>query len=109
MLILAMDANFWLKSKLRGLISDPILGPGWAYFVDHLPYSKFVAEAADDEDVSSPQPHSIHLLTMVSDRELRRISGTAQYANKVVKRIASYWHGWSQLCAPSVVPASGNG
>ncbi|KZP14909.1 hypothetical protein FIBSPDRAFT_751237, partial [Athelia psychrophila] len=53
MLTLAMDANFRLKSKLRGLVTDPSLSPGWAYFVDHVPYSKFVAEAADDEDVST--------------------------------------------------------
>lgn len=51
MLTLAMDANFRLKNKLRGLLSDPSLSPGWAYFVDHVLYSKFVAEAADDKDV----------------------------------------------------------
>lgn len=57
MLTLAMDANFRLKSKLRGIVNDPTLSPGWAYFVDHAPYSKFVAEAADDEDVSTFQPY----------------------------------------------------
>lgn len=52
MLILAMDANFRLRSKLRGAVSDPVLNPGWAYFVDYTPYSEFVAKYVDEEEVS---------------------------------------------------------
>ncbi|KZP08259.1 hypothetical protein FIBSPDRAFT_901406 [Athelia psychrophila] len=50
MLMLTMDTTFRLKSKLRGLISDPSLSLGWMYSMDHTPYSKFVTEAADDKD-----------------------------------------------------------
>lgn len=36
MLILAMDANFRLKSKIWSVFSqDPTLGPGWSYFVNN--------------------------------------------------------------------------
>lgn len=38
MLVLAIDANFRLKSKDRGVSNDPPLGPGWAYLVDPIPY-----------------------------------------------------------------------
>ncbi|KAH8111697.1 hypothetical protein DFH11DRAFT_1512691 [Phellopilus nigrolimitatus] len=37
-LVLAIDANFRLKSKDRGVNDDPPLGPGWAYIVDPVPY-----------------------------------------------------------------------
>lgn len=77
MLTLAMDANFRLKSKLRGLVSDPSLSPGWAYFVDNVPYSKFVAEAADEEDVSTLSLLAVIILTLAIDRELCRISSAA--------------------------------
>lgn len=54
MLTLAMDANFRLRSKIRGIHADPHLSPGWAYFVDPEPYGAFVADYADDDDVSWP-------------------------------------------------------
>ncbi|KAH8112018.1 hypothetical protein DFH11DRAFT_1512109, partial [Phellopilus nigrolimitatus] len=38
MLVLAIDANFRLKSKDRGVSNDPPLGPGWGYLVDPVPY-----------------------------------------------------------------------
>ncbi|KAF7965306.1 hypothetical protein HWV62_44514 [Athelia sp. TMB] len=53
MLTLAMDANFRLRSKIRGTQSDPHLSPGWAYFVAPAPYGAFVAGYADDDDISS--------------------------------------------------------
>lgn len=49
---LAMDANFRLRSKVRGTKSDPHLSPGWAYFVDPTPYAAFVQDYVDDDDVS---------------------------------------------------------
>lgn len=52
MLTIAMDANFRLRSKIRGIKVDPHLSPGWAYFVDPQPYGSFVADYADDNDVS---------------------------------------------------------
>lgn len=52
MLTLAMDANFRLRSKLRGVTSDPMLGAGLAYFVDHQPYAPFIAKYVDEAEVS---------------------------------------------------------
>lgn len=52
MLTLAMDANFRLRSKLRGINSDPILGAGLSYFIDHAPYAPFIAQYVDEADVS---------------------------------------------------------
>lgn len=48
-----MDANFRLRSRLRGALDrDPWLGPGWAYFVDYQPYADFVKNYIDQEEVS---------------------------------------------------------
>lgn len=58
MLTLGMDANFRLRSKIRGTQADPHLSPGWGYFVDPTPYGDFVVGYADDDNVSW---HSIHL------------------------------------------------
>ena len=53
MLIVEMDANFCMMSRLRRLIfKDPSLGPGWAYFVDNGPYTDFIKEYVDMEEVS---------------------------------------------------------
>ncbi|KAI5116865.1 hypothetical protein M0805_001747 [Coniferiporia weirii] len=38
MLTLAIDANFRLKSKDRGIDGDSALGPSWAYLMDPVPY-----------------------------------------------------------------------
>lgn len=52
MLMVAMDANFRLKSRLRAAISkEPALGLGWTYFVDHGPYSEFIKDYVDEEEV----------------------------------------------------------
>ena len=51
-LIVAMDANFRLRSRLRGTINkEPTLGLGWAYFVDNKPYSDFIKDYVDQEEV----------------------------------------------------------
>ena len=55
MLMVAMDANFRLRSKLRGLQSkDPTLTPGWAYFVNNGSYSEFIKAYVDQDEVSCP-------------------------------------------------------
>ncbi|KAF7974955.1 hypothetical protein HWV62_10677 [Athelia sp. TMB] len=53
MLTVGMDANYRLRSKVRGINVDPHLSPGWGYFVKPGPYGEFVADYADDEDISS--------------------------------------------------------
>jgi hypothetical protein len=52
MLIVAMDANFRLKSRLRGGVNkEPALGLGWAYFVNNGPYAEFIKDYVDQEEV----------------------------------------------------------
>ena len=51
MLMVAMDANFRLRSKLRGLQSkDPTLMPG-AYFVNNGSYADFIKDYVDQDEV----------------------------------------------------------
>ena len=52
MLTVGMDTNYRLRNKVRGIHIDPHLSPGWGYFVKPGPYGEFVADYADDEDVS---------------------------------------------------------
>ena len=47
-----MDANFRLRSKLRSVVNkNHTLGPGWSYFVDNGPYSDFIKDYVDEEEV----------------------------------------------------------
>lgn len=53
MLILAMDANFWLCNKLHARErGDPELGPGWAYFVAPEEYKDHIKHYVSEKDVS---------------------------------------------------------
>ena len=52
MLTVAMDANFRLKSRLRNTTNTELtLGMGWSYFVDNGPYSEFIKNYIDEEEV----------------------------------------------------------
>jgi hypothetical protein len=53
MLYLAIDANFRLRLKARGIV-DPELGSGWAYFVEESEYAAHVKRNMKDKDVSCP-------------------------------------------------------
>jgi len=58
MLMVAMDANFRLKSRLRGAINkEPALGVGWAYFVDNGPYSEFIKKFVDEDEVRAREEY----------------------------------------------------
>ena len=50
---LAIDANFRLKLKERG-VEDPEFGPGWAYFVEERSYQA--------EILKHPQPMEVRSL-----------------------------------------------
>jgi hypothetical protein len=51
-LILAEDANFKQKARLRSDVArDPPLGPGWGTFVENHAYIDYVAQAANAEEV----------------------------------------------------------
>jgi hypothetical protein len=49
-LYLAVDANFKLKGKDRG-IDDPELAPGWASFVEEASYQEHIAGYVDQPEV----------------------------------------------------------
>jgi hypothetical protein len=50
-LFLAIDANFRLKLKARG-IKDPELGSGLAYFVDTVKFQKHLKNHTHEDNVS---------------------------------------------------------
>jgi hypothetical protein len=53
MLILAVDANFRLKNRLRkNEHDDPSFGSGWSYLVEDGPYRKHLAHYVAEKDVS---------------------------------------------------------
>lgn len=51
-LYLAMDANFRLKLRNRGIKNDPELGRGWGYFVNDSEYQAVMETFGDQEEVS---------------------------------------------------------
>ena len=48
---LAVDANFRLKLKSRG-ITDPGVGSGWSYFVENQKYIEHVSQETSEEEVN---------------------------------------------------------
>ena len=48
---LALDANFRLKLKSRG-IGDPEIGSGWSYFVGNKQYNKHISQNTAEMEVS---------------------------------------------------------
>ncbi|KAH9956388.1 hypothetical protein BGW80DRAFT_1439367 [Lactifluus volemus] len=53
-LFLAVDANFKLKGKDRG-IHDPELAPGWASFVEEGRYQEHIAQYVDQPEINTCQ------------------------------------------------------
>ncbi|KAJ7027962.1 hypothetical protein C8F04DRAFT_1212258 [Mycena alexandri] len=54
MLILALDANFRLKNRLRANErDDPPLGDGWGYIVEDKPYKEHLRTYVAEKDVST--------------------------------------------------------
>lgn len=52
MLTVAMDANFRLKSRLRGSLNrEPMLGMGLSYFIDNGLYTDFIKDYIDEDEV----------------------------------------------------------
>ncbi|KAJ7708001.1 hypothetical protein B0H16DRAFT_1746369 [Mycena metata] len=53
MLILALDANFRLKSRLRANErDDPPLGDGWGYIVEEAPYKEHLRNYVAEKDIT---------------------------------------------------------
>ncbi|CAK5277177.1 unnamed protein product [Mycena citricolor] len=54
MLLLALDANFRLKNRIRANeIEDRSLGPGWGYWVPPDPYNTHLKNYVSEEDTST--------------------------------------------------------
>lgn len=53
-LILAVDANFRLKSKDRQIKNDPALGMGWAHWVPDNEYHAYIDQYNTQEEVIPP-------------------------------------------------------
>jgi hypothetical protein len=52
MLLLAADANFCLKNRIRNNeIDDPSLGPGWGYWVEPTKYETHLKKYVNEKDV----------------------------------------------------------
>lgn len=47
-----LDANFRLKSKERGIKSDPALGSGLAYYVEEEKYQEHLKTCSDQTEAS---------------------------------------------------------
>lgn len=103
-LFIAIDANFRLKLKARG-IKDPELGSGWAYFVEQTEYEKHVRKHFTDVDVRTISTSSHIILTLpFVDRNLWiNIPRSKSSPLKVLQGLLSYgsWSGrlrTTQLC-----------
>ncbi|KAJ7764957.1 hypothetical protein DFH07DRAFT_770232 [Mycena maculata] len=54
MLLLAVDANFKLKNRMRANeIDDPSLGPGWGYWVEPKRYQRHLKRYIGEKDAST--------------------------------------------------------
>ncbi|CAA7261923.1 unnamed protein product [Cyclocybe aegerita] len=68
--LICMDANFRLKNQLVSDYSqDPVLGPGWAYMVQHEPYEENVLKQAEQQDISA----AVFLLLLFSHFKFRLV------------------------------------
>lgn len=110
MLTVAMDANFRLRSKIRGTGAlDITLNPGWAYFVDNKPYADFIKDYVDAVDVCLPSftIERYVLMNGVSGRVMCGLPGPSQHAYQKIKGASCNWHGSGQLCTAPILPAIG--
>ncbi|KAK6980521.1 CxC2 domain-containing protein [Favolaschia claudopus] len=54
MLLLAVDANFRLKNRMRANeLEDPSLGPGWGYWVEPETYKEHLTHYVNEKDIST--------------------------------------------------------
>jgi hypothetical protein len=75
MLILTMDANFHLRSKLCDTLNKIHLSLGWSYFVNNGPYSNFIKDYVDQEEVSMfAMIDKAQLICTREDWDLRQLS-----------------------------------
>lgn len=68
--ILAEDANFKQKAKLRSSDEkDPVLGPGWATFVNNQAYMEHLLNVAHQDEVACfPCDDHVRLCLIIAHR-----------------------------------------
>lgn len=92
MLVLAIDANFRLKSKDRGVKNDSALGPGWGYLVEPNAYHEQL-EIQGENDIhkievslaSKCRFHNLILTIYASQRD--SCESTFQAMEKATSRV----------------------
>ena len=90
-LFLAIDANFRLKLKARG-IKDPELGTGLAYFVDTTKFQEHIKNHSHEEDESLPSLRCKPVLTISIDGDLRgRVPCGQPSEFEVVQGFFGFW------------------
>jgi hypothetical protein len=100
MLIVAMDANFRLQSRLRASsLKHPALSPGWAYFIDNSPYAGFIKDYVDDEEVSQFSDVMSAPTHFQTDQILCQFSSSPQHAYQEVQGSPSNRPRCCQLCS----------
>ena len=65
-LYFAMDVNFCLKLRNRGVQNDPELGGGWGYFVNDPDYQVVMATFGDQEKVRLTFTWSAHVCSSIT-------------------------------------------
>jgi hypothetical protein len=84
--MVAMDANFRLRSKLWGMQSkDPTLMPGWAYFVNNGTYTDFIKDYVDQDKVLTTTA-VVSLGSNLVHLEIRTCVGFQALLNMLTKR-----------------------
>jgi hypothetical protein len=95
--MVAMDANFRLKSRLRGAINrEPTLGLGWSYFVNNGPYADFIKDYVDQDEVRFFERCLIYKhYSPTADSDMCRFPSDPQHAHKEVEGLTRDRYGSS--------------
>jgi hypothetical protein len=93
---LALDANFRLKLKDRG-IEDPEVDPGWAYFVEHGHYIGHISQTINDKEVGR---FSKYLCYTFDNSTSKRSLGVALHSTPSTKRTT----GQKDMLLPELLP-----
>ncbi|KAJ7837463.1 hypothetical protein B0H13DRAFT_1912461 [Mycena leptocephala] len=89
MLMLAVDANFRLKNRMRtNEIDDPPLGPGWSYWVESGRYKKHLKKYVGEKDISTCIAFAALLQKDTRMTTGLRVSGVGGRANDTPERNA---------------------
>ena len=86
-LFLAINANFRLKLKARG-IGDPELGTGLVYFVDAVKFKKHLEDRVSEEDVS--QMHLFYFNRSKLCVDINRSRPAGRSSTQSIKRIQGH-------------------